>query len=158
LTLFRIPSYQHDYTFKAADIKLGKGIKVRDGTNLTILTTGPHLKTALNAMESLDEIGLDPEIIHLHTIRPLDVELIRTSVQKTHSILVVEEHIQSGGLGDDVLRTISDLRDVRFASLSIPDVFVTGYGSYLDLCKSVDLTPSGLVSKAKEAFTTTKDS
>jgi transketolase len=156
LTLFRIPGKQHNREFKAADLQVGKGLKVIEGSNLTIIATGPQLQNALDAGNELQSMGWDPEVIYIHTIRPLDTELICNSVMKTRRVLVVEEHMQSGGLGDDVLRAITGIDQVKFVSLAIPDRFVTGYGPYEHHCEMLGLTAQGIVSKVKDEFGTKK--
>lgn len=145
VTLFRIPGANHEVQFEAKDIQLGKGIKITDGTNLTIVATGPQLKSAMNARENLKISGWDAEILYIHTIRPLDTELIAESVKKTRNVLVIEEHMRSGGLGDDVLRITKDISDCRHVSLAIPDRFITDYGSYEEHCASLGLTADGIV-------------
>lgn len=152
LTLFRLPTEQHSHDFKATDIQFGKGIKVTDGSNLTIIVTGPQLSNALDARDTLADAGWDAEVLYVHTIRPLDVELVCTSVSKTRHVLVVEEHMRSGGLGDDVLRGTRDIPNVRYSSLSIPDTFVTQYGSYQDHCDRLGLSREGIVSIVRREF------
>lgn len=152
LTLFRIPAHQHDQAFGAKDIQFGKGIKVTDGSNLTIIATGPQLRNALAAQDALSNMGWNAEILYIHTIRPLDTDLIHASVSKTRHVLVVEEHMQSGGLGDDVLRETKNIQNVRYSFMSIPDTFVTGYGSYQDHCDSLGLSREGILNMVKDEF------
>ncbi|MBU1196524.1 MAG: hypothetical protein KKE62_11540 [Proteobacteria bacterium] len=152
LTVYRLPSESHDFHFKPADIKLGKGIKIKEGNNLTIIVTGPHLKIAVAAEDSLKNSGWDTEIIYIHTIKPLDEEMVFNSIKKTKKVLVIEEHMQSGGLGDSVLRAIKDINDFQFESLAIPDMFVTGYGTYQDHCNTLGFTKDGIVSKITTSF------
>lgn len=152
LTLFRIPAHRHDQDFSAKDIHFGKGIKVTDGSNLTIVVTGPQLGNALATRDVLSDMGWNTEILYIHTIRPLDTGLIRASVSKTRRVLVVEEHMQSGGLGDDVLRATRDVQNVEYSNLSIPDTFVTGYGSYQDHCEKLGLTRDGILNRVKTDF------
>lgn len=144
VSYYRIPGMPHGVEFKASDIELGKGIKVVDGSDITLIATGPHLKTALGVRDRLSASGKSAEILYIHTIRPLDVDLVHASVDKTRAVVVIEEHMRSGGLGDEVLRETRDISDVRYASASIPDVFVTGYGEYEELCESVGLTVDGV--------------
>lgn len=68
----------------------------------------------------MGNIGWNAEILYIHTIRPLDTDLIRASVDKTRHVLVIEEHTRNGGLGDDVLRATRDISNVRYSFLSIP--------------------------------------
>ena len=152
LTLFRIPAHQHGQNFSAGDIQFGKGIKMSEGSNLTLVATGPQLRNALAARDALREMAWDTEILYIHTIRPLDMELIRTSVSKTRRVLVVEEHIRSGGLGDDVLRGTRDISNIQYAFISIPDIFVTGYGSYQDHCDNLGLNREGILNIVKAEF------
>lgn len=154
LTLYRVPGQQHNQKFSAGDIKLGKGIKVTDGSNLTIVATGPQLSSAVAAHGALGNIGWDAEILYIHTIRPLDTDLIRASAGKTRHIMVIEEHMQSGGLGDDVLRAIAGISGIKYSSLSIPDTFVTGYGSYQDHCEKLGFTPQGVLDRVSADFGT----
>lgn len=152
LTLYRLPGTMHDQSFSSSEIQFGNGLKITEGNKLTLIATGPHLKTALIARDTLQGRGWDPEILYIHTIRPLDVDLIVASVQKTGRVLVVEEHMRSGGLGDDVLRIVTHLPGVQFSSLAIPDIFITGYGSYQELCRDVGFTPEGLVNCVEQSF------
>jgi transketolase len=152
LTLLRIPAYQHGKEFTTSEIQCGKGIKITDGGNLTIIVTGPQLGSALAARDALGDMGWDSEILYIHTIRPLDVELIYASVSKTRNILVVEEHMQSGGLGDDVLRATRDIPDVQYSCISIPDEFITEYGLYEDHCQRLGLTRDGIIRRVQNDF------
>jgi transketolase len=152
LTLFRIPGNQHQQDFKASGLQVGKAIKLIEGSNLTLIATGPQLQNALDARNELQSMGWDPEVIYIHTIRPLDGDLVYNSVMKTRRVLVVEEHMRSGGLGDDVLRAIKDIDQVKLVSLAIPDQFVTGYGSYEHHCEVLGLTAQGIVARIKDEF------
>jgi len=152
VTLFRLSTKQHEQDWDPKDVRFGQGIKVTSGSNLTLVVTGPQLRNALTAKPGLEEKGWDPEIIYIHTLRPLDTELIRASVRKTRRVLVIEEHMRSGGLGDDVLRITHDLGGIQFGSLSIPDKFVRGYGHYEDHCKALGLTREGILDNVASDF------
>lgn len=152
LTLFRLPEHQHGYEFQASDIQFGKAIKIIDGSELTIIATGPHLRDALDAKDELSEMGFEPEIIYVHTIHPLDTELVRASIRKTHRVLVIEEHTRSGGLGDDVLRAICDIEGVQFSWIGIPNAFIRGYQFYEKHCEALGLTHEGIIQKVSEFF------
>jgi len=152
LTLFRIPAHPHSHGFSPDDIRFGEGIKIADGSNLTIVVTGPQLSNAVAAWDALGDMGWSADIVYIHTIRPLDTDLIRASVLKTRRVLVVEEHMQSGGLGDDVLRTTRDIPDVQYSSLSIPDTFVTEYASYEGHCERLGLSRDGILDRVKADF------
>jgi len=145
LTIYRIAGHSHEFEFRSEDIIFGKAIRISEGTDLTLIATGPHLKTAIIAGEKLTSRNIKTEIIYVHTIRPLDEDLIRASAEKTRKVVVIEEHMRSGGLGDDVLRSIYDIAGIKFHSISIPDTFVTGYGTYEQLSESCGLTSEAII-------------
>ena len=145
LTLFRLPETQHGFVFKENELQFGKGIKITEGVHLTIIVTGPHLQDALETREGLIGLGWEPEIIYIHTIKPLDIELIRNSASKTQHVLVMEEHVRNGGLGDSVLRAIHDLGNIQFSWIGIPDVFIRDYASYQQHCEALGLSREGLI-------------
>ncbi len=152
LTVYRVAGNQHGVSFEAEDIRLGKGIRVCEGRDISLIATGPQLRTALEVRGKLAGKGMDAEVIYLHTIRPLDEDLVIDSVAKTRKAAVIEEHMRSGGLGDDVLRTVHPIPAVDFLSVAIPDRFVTGYGSHGDLCDSIGLNSEAVTSQIVEKF------
>ena len=152
LSYFRITENGHNYKIDLDKIILGKGIKIREGNNLTIIVTAPQLNTAINSLDKLQSLSYDPEIIYIHTIIPLDEELITNSIDKTKKVLVMEEHMEKGGLGDEIIRLAIKLDNVKYSSISIPNTFMPNYGNYTQLKKSIGMTSEGLVNKVKEAF------
>ena len=154
VTLFRLPEHQHGCDFTETELQFGKGIKVTEGRNLTIIATGPHLRDALDAKDDLVCMGWEPEIIYVHTIQPLDTDLIRASVCKTRHVLVLEEHVRNGGLGDDVLKAVHDIGNVQFSWIGIPDSFIREYRSYRQHCEALGLSRDGLVRQV-QAFAST---
>jgi len=149
LTLFRLPEGQHEHGFEPTQIQFGRAIKVTQGSELTIVATGPHLRDALEAEEELALLDLEPEIIYLHTILPLDIDAIRASVLKTGRVLVVEEHTRSGGLGDDVLRAVYDISGVQFSWIGIPNDFLREYRPYKQHCEALGLSREGIIRRAR---------
>ena len=152
VTYFRLPGRGHGQHFRQEQIELGKGIRVCTGSNLTLIATGPQLRNTLEARESLQEEGWHADVLYFHTWRPLDEELIRTSVRKTGRVLVIEEHMRSGGLSDEVLRVLAGKEKLEFSSLAIPDQYVTGYGSYDDQCQRLGLTSEGICERVLTQF------
>lgn len=145
LTVYRLAGQTHGVNIDPADIVFGQAIRIESGADVSLVATGPMLRTALTARERLLADKISAEVIYVHTIKPLDLALIRASVEKTRKVVVIEEHVRSGGLGDDVLRSAYDIPGLRFHSASIPDVFVTGYGSYEQLCASCGLTADHII-------------
>ena len=152
LSVFRVPGSPHGQDIPVQRLEVGKGVHIRAGSDLSIITTGGHLKTAVESVPGLTARGWDPDIVYIHTLRPLDAELVRSSASRTGRVLVVEEHMRSGGLGDDVLRATADLQGVQYSFLSIPDRFVTGYGSYEHHCRELGLTSDGIKARIERDF------
>ena len=141
-TYFRLPGAKHGIKFNEDQLHLGKGIKVKEGKALTVVVTGPELKNVVVASEMLDT-----EIIYIHTIKPLDTELVRHSVVKTGKVLTIEEHNVIGGLGDEVARAVGDIGNVVQSRLGIEDKFLTNYGSYQEHCAALGLDTIGIKRK-----------
>ncbi|RJQ11489.1 MAG: hypothetical protein C4558_03140 [Dehalococcoidia bacterium] len=151
VTLYRIPGVQHGVPLEASAIVAGRAMLIRPGSDLTIIAAGPQLRSAVEAAPGLTAAGWDPEILYVHTVRPLDVEAVRASLAKTGRALIIEEHMESGGLGDDVMRAVRDA-PVRTASLAIPDQFVTEYGTYDQHCERLGLTAAGVIARVASVF------
>lgn len=149
-TYFRLPEYQHGVNFTKKLISFGKGIKVRKGRSITIIALGPQLKTALNASSEIKKLGLDPEIIYLHTIKPLDDKMIIESLKKTKRCLVIEEHGMYGGVFDDVLRVGKNLSGVKYAAINTGDKFIHAYGTYGEYCQYLGFSVKGIIAKIKK--------
>ncbi len=95
--------------FMPADTKfeIGKGIQLTEGTDVTIVATGHLVWESLQAAEKLEAEGISVEVINIHTIKPLDEDIIIKSVTKTGCIVTAEEHNKLGGLGESVSRTLA---------------------------------------------------
>ena len=95
--------------FMPADEKfvVGKGIQLTEGTDVTIVATGHLVWESLQAAERLEAEGISVEVINIHTIKPLDEDIILKSVAKTGCIVTAEEHNKLGGLGESVARTLA---------------------------------------------------
>ena len=141
-TYFRLPAAKHGIKFDQAQLRLGKGIRVKEGKALTVVVTGPELKNVIEASEMLDI-----EIVYIHTIKPLDTELIRQSVAKTGNVLTIEEHNVIGGLGDAVAMATGDIGNVIQSRLGIEDKFLTNFGSYREHCVALGLDTAGIKRK-----------
>jgi transketolase len=86
---------------------IGKGIQLTQGTDVTIVATGHLVWESLQAAEQLEAEGISVEVINIHTIKPLDEDIIIKSVKKTGCIVTAEEHNKLGGLGESVARTLA---------------------------------------------------
>lgn len=106
------------YTFE-----IGKGVRLREGSDLTIVTTGLCVSACLEAAEILSEAGCEAEVINIHTIKPLDEALILEAAEKTKRIFTVEEHSVIGGLGSAVCDILSAKLPTKVTKIGINDVF-----------------------------------
>lgn len=107
-----------DYRFE-----IGKGITLREGKDVTIVATGLEVQSALEAAQKLAADGIDAEVINIHTIKPLDEELILASAKKTGRVVTAEEHSVIGGLGGAVCEVLSAKAPVPVLRIGVNDVF-----------------------------------
>ena len=106
-----------------ADITLGKGNLVKDGKDVTIVATGIMVNEAVMAAEELAKEGIDARIIDIHTIKPLDEEIIIKAAQETKAIVTAEEHSVIGGLGSAVSEVVVKNAPVKMAMVGQKDTF-----------------------------------
>lgn len=107
-----------DYQFT-----IGKGIVLREGSDVTIVATGLCVGEALGAAEMLEKDGIHARVVNIHTIKPLDEELIIESAKKTGRIVTVEEHSIIGGLGSAVAEVLAEKMPTVMLRIGIQDVF-----------------------------------
>ena len=148
LTFFRIPEESHGMIFE--NIEVGKAVQVTDGEDLTIIVTGAQLKNAIKVQKEFEKDGKTVEVIYLHTIRPLDSEKIFNSCNKTKKILLIEEHGENGGLGEDILKIIYTINDVQFSHACVKNGFIHDYGTYDELLKVAGLDFDSILLQANE--------
>lgn len=107
-----------DYNFS-----IGKGVELRKGQDVTIIATGLCVSEALEAAEKLETGGIRAQVINIHTIKPLDEEMIIDAAKLTGKIVTVEEHSVIGGLGGAVAELLSEKMPVSILRIGIKDVF-----------------------------------
>lgn len=103
--------------------EIGKGVVLKEGSDVTILATGLEVSEALEAAKLLAADGISAEVINIHTIKPLDTELVTSSAKKTGRVVTVEEHSVIGGLGGAVSEVLSEQAPTRLMRIGINDVF-----------------------------------
>lgn len=133
-----------DYKFE-----LGRGILLRDGTDITIVATGLMVAEALDAAEKLAAEGISAGVINIHTIKPLDTELIVSAAKKTGKIVTVEEHSIIGGLGEAVCSALSETYPVPVKRIGVNDEFGHS-GPAADLLVQFGLCSSNIIKVVKE--------
>lgn len=102
---------------------IGKGILLREGSDVTIVATGHLVWKALEAAEKLQEAGIHAEVINIHTIKPLDNELLLSSIRKTGCVVTAEEHQRNGGLGDSVAQLLAQQLPIPMEYVAVDDQF-----------------------------------
>jgi len=139
--------YKHEYEFIA-----GKGVEVKKGKDVTIISTGGIVSDAIGAAESLKKDGISAGVINIHTIKPFDKAIIIKAAKNTGKIVVVEEHSIYGGLGSMVAEVIAEERlDVKFIRIGLKD-FVQDYGTHEEVKLNNGLGVSHIITKIKECF------
>lgn len=137
----------------AADYKfeIGKGITLRDGKDITIIATGLPVSASLEAADMLEDAGISARVINIHTIKPLDEELVLKAASETGRIFTVEEHSVIGGLGSAVCDVVSANNPVKVTKLGMQDVFGES-GPATELLKKYRLDAQGIYEQIKESM------
>ena len=134
-----------DYKFE-----LGKGITLRPGKDVTIIAVGMMVQMALAAAEELAAEGIDARVIDMHTIKPLDEELVLAAARETGAIVTSEEHNVLGGLGAAVSEYLSGVCPVPVVRHGVEDTFGRSGKAPLVL-EHYGLTPAGIAEKVRKA-------
>ncbi len=138
--------YGDDYKFE-----LGKGVMMSEGKDVTIIATGLMVHKALEAKELLKNEGIDAEVINIHTIKPLDRDMVIKSAQKTGCVVTAEEHNIIGGLGSAVAEALSETCPVPVLRVGVEDQFGRS-GKVPPLLELYGLTAENIAAKAKASI------
>ena len=133
-----------DYKFE-----LGKGVVLREGKDLTIIATGLPVSNCLEAAEKLAADGIDAKVINIHTIKPLDEELIVAAAKETGKVVTIEEHSVIGGLGSAVCDCLSAKAPTKVLKIGVNDTYGES-GPAVELIKKYGLDSEGIYAKVKE--------
>ena len=133
-----------DYKFE-----LGKGVVLREGKDVTIVASGLPVANCLEAAEKLAADGIDAKVINIHTIKPLDEDLIIASAKETGRIVTVEEHSVIGGLGSAVCDVLAEKAPAPVCKIGVNDVFAES-GPAVELVKKYGLDADSIYTKVKE--------
>ena len=133
-----------DYKFE-----LGKGVVLKEGKDVTIIATGLCVSESLEAAKLLATAGVDAEIINIHTIKPLDKELVVASAKKTGKVVTVEEHSVIGGLGSAVCDVLAEEAPTKVLKIGVNDTFGES-GPAVQLIKKYGLDSESICEKVKD--------
>lgn len=135
---------REDYTFE-----IGKGLVLREGKDVAIIATGLCVASAMEAAEKLAADGIDAKVINIHTIKPLDEELIVAAAKETGKVVTVEEHSVIGGLGSAVCDCLSEKCPTPVKKIGVNDVFGES-GPAVKLLEKYGLDGAGVYQSVKE--------
>ena len=149
----RFGRYAVPYLYEGKDyhFELGKGVTLAEGSDVTIVATGLMVHIALEAKELLAKEGISAEVINIHTIKPIDKELLAKSAAKTGAVVTAEEHSVIGGLGGAVTEALSEECPVPVLRLGVEDTFGKS-GPAVELLKIFGLDAEHIAQKAKKAI------
>lgn len=131
--------------------EIGKGVELRKGKDCTVIATGLCVSESLRAAEMLAEKGVDAQVINIHTIKPLDEELILAAAKQTGRIFTVEEHSIIGGLGSAVAELLSEKCPTRVTRIGVNDVFGES-GPAKELLHKYELDAEGIANRIAAAM------
>ena len=145
-----VPVFNEKDTYK---FEVGKGVQLKDGKDVTIVATGLMVNEALTAADTLEKEGISARVINIHTIKPLDKDIICKAANETGVIVTAEEHSVIGGLGSAVAEAVTEGCPV--VNIGVNDVFGHS-GPAVDLLKEFGLSAENIVEKAEFAITLKK--
>ena len=135
--------------------EIGKGITLADGNDVTIVATGMMVELALEAKDILSKEGINARVINIHTIKPIDRELLIKAAKETKAMVTVEEHSVIGGLGSAVAEVVTEECPIPVLKVGIKDTFGES-GKPNELLKVYGLTTEAIVEHSKKAVSLKK--
>jgi len=141
-----VPVFNDPETYK---FEMGKGVVMKEGTDVSIFATGLEVNEALGAAKLLEADGINAEVINIHTIKPIDKELVAASAKKTGKVVTVEEHSIIGGLGSAVCEALAETVPTPVLRIGVQDVFGES-GPAKALIAKYGLDAEGICKKVKE--------
>ena len=130
------------------NFEIGKGVQIGDGTDATVIATGVTVEQALLAKEELEKEGINIRIVDMHTIKPIDKELIVKCAKETKKIITIEDHSIIGGLGSAVSEVLTEEYPVKLVRMGIKDTFGKS-GKAEELMKYFKLTKDDIIDVVK---------
>ena len=135
--------------YNEENFEIGKGVQIGEGTDATIIATGVTVPEAIKAMEELKEKGVNVRVIDMHTIKPIDKEIIIKSAKETKKIIIVEDHNIIGGLGSAVCEVLSENYPTQVLRMGINDRFGIS-GKAEELLKYFEIDKDSIIKKILE--------
>lgn len=148
---FGRPSVPNFTSIQPADFQIGKGIRMMEGNQVSIIATGHMVWKAIEAALELQKDGISAEVINIHTIKPLDETLVLESVSKTKCVVTAEEHNVFGGLGETIAGLLARKLPAPIEMVAVQDSFGES-GTPNQLLEKYGLTTSQIIASAKKAI------
>ena len=145
---YALPIFNDPATYR---FTLGKGVTLADGKDVTIVATGLMVSAALEAREQLAAEGIFARVINIHTIKPIDAELLEKAARETGAIVTAEEHSVIGGLGSAVAESVSETCPVPVVRVGVKDAYGHS-GTVPALLEAYGLTAKDVVCAVREAL------
>ncbi|MBP3665105.1 MAG: transketolase family protein [Tyzzerella sp.] len=142
---FAVPVINDNEDYK---FEIGKGVVLREGKDLTIIATGLEVAESLAAAEMLAADGIEAKVINIHTIKPLDEELVVAAAKETGKVVTVEEHSVIGGLGGAVCEALAEKAPTKVLKIGMNDMYGES-GSAKALLEKYELDANGIYKKIK---------
>lgn len=145
--------YEKDYNFE-----VGKGVILRDGEDMAVITTGNITHEVIQAVDEISRSGISVRLINMHTLKPFDSDLVIKTANKIGAILTVEEHALCGGLGSCVASILVENLNypIQFKRLGLKDTFPVGYGTYKDMKEENGLSKEHIAKEIKALYDSKK--
>ncbi len=140
-----IPVFNDEETYK---FEMGKGVILREGTDITLIATGLCVSETMIAAQMLADDGIQAKVINIHTIKPLDEDLVVAAALETGKVVTVEEHSIIGGLGGAVCEVLSEKAPTKVLRIGINDTFGES-GPALELIKKYGLDAQSIYNRIK---------
>jgi transketolase len=132
-------------------VKIGKGVVIKPGTDVTIFANGHMVSRAVEAAKKLTEAGIDAGVVDLHTIKPLDIRLIKQCAASTGAVVTAEEHLLAGGMGSAITEVLSREQPVPMEMVGIADTFAETALDHESLLDKYGMAVNDIVRAAKKA-------
>lgn len=143
-----VPVFNDPATYK---FEVGKGVQIKDGKDITIIATGLMVNEVIEASKALEEQGINARVINIHTIKPIDRDIIVRAAKETGKIITVEEHSVIGGLGSAVADVVTETVPVPVIKIGVQDKFGHS-GPAAALLKEFGLCADNIVKVTKEVL------
>ena len=145
---YAVPVFNDEKTYR---FELGKGVQLADGKDVTIVATGLMVSVAMEARDLLAAEGITARVVNIHTIKPLDGEILAKAARETGAIVTAEEHNVIGGLGSAVAESVSETCPVPVVRVGVKDVYGHS-GTVPALLEAYGLTAMEIVKAVKSAI------